>query len=478
MTHSCAGLNVYIFSTRDGRPYEDGSQYLIVCNQGYSSNSQNVFGLIPVAVNSYLDCLNLCSNQGSICAGITYGYFGSDTLQCNLKTKMLRDNQPSGYNVDSALRMSGPTVSGNRSQLVTNGDFMENMGSLSPWTTDTFSIEGISGVPTSYWVLADSFGYKAGELIQAVNISAGLSYYMTLSLSFSTSGPISPNNFCNFYAQTDYEILFFFNPNLTSFTSAFSSTFNASGTTTRDANRFILFMYCSGNFNITWTIDSVAFYTNVPSLGANPLVPPPSTSILRDGNFTSGLQYWRWRPNPNLNNNVLSPSSIATVLLPPGTLNNVTALMNYMMPSSLVPSTPGLTPQQQQQQQQQQQRLTVITFSTLSPVTPTFTSGYLTQIAPLPISLNQTFRLTGTVYFNVSSSCSCDAGIYNTLYRNSGVNGWAWSVFGVRERRVVEVDVTGMATAGNAEFQVYVGCEGTDAGCGVGVGGLAMRVNV
>ncbi|PPJ52223.1 hypothetical protein CBER1_09735 [Cercospora berteroae] len=388
---------------------------------------------------------------------------------------MLRDNQPSGYSVDSAMRMAGPAGPGNRSQLISNGDFAVNMGSLSPWTTDTFSIEGISGVPTSSRILANSFDYKAGELIQAVNISAGLSYYMILSLSFSISGSIAPTNYCNFYAQTDYETLFFFNPNLTSFTSACSSTFNASGTTTRNANRFILFMYCSGSFNITWTIDSVALYTYVPSLGINPLMPPPSSSILRDGNFTSGLQYWRWRPKPNFNNNILFPSSITTLILPPGTLNNATALMNYMMPSSLVPSTLGLTPQQQQQQQQ---RLTVITFSTLSPTTPSFTSGYLTQSSPIPISLNQTFRLTGTVYFNVSSSCSCDAGIYNTLYSDSGINGWAWSVFGVRERRVVEVDVTGRATAGNAEFQVYVGCEGTDGGCGVGVGGLAMRVNV
>ncbi|KAF2217516.1 hypothetical protein CERZMDRAFT_80255 [Cercospora zeae-maydis SCOH1-5] len=449
---------------------EDGSQYLIVCNQGYSSNSQNIFGLAPITVTSFADCMYLCSNQGSICGGVAYGYFGDQILQCNLKSKMLRDNQPSNYTIDAAVRMSGPSGPSSRSELLLNGGFA---GSIRPWTTNTFKLAVQEDAATSSWNLAESLGYKASELAQAVNLSPGLPYYLNFSLSMSILGPIEATNWCNFYAQTDYETLLFFYPNINTYTSPFSSKFNASGTLTRAANRFIFFMFCSGNFNVTWTINSVALHTYLPSTGANPLVPQSSTSILRNGNFTSGLQHWRWQPRPNFNNIVVSPSSITNLLLPPETLNNATALMDSMTSSSLVPFAP-LSPQQQQQQQ----ALTLIAFPTLSPSTPTFTSGYLTQISPLPISLNQTFRLTATIYFNVSSSCSCDAGIYNTLYPNSGVNGWAWSVFGIKERRVVQVNVTGRATAGNTEFQVYVGCEGTDRACGVGVGGLEMRVNV
>ncbi|KAM3420259.1 hypothetical protein BST61_g3546 [Cercospora zeina] len=364
--------------TADGQSFtaQDGSQYLIVCNQGYSSNSQNVLGLASITVTSFADCINLCSNQGSICGGVVYGYF------------------------DAAVRVSGPSGPSRRSQLLLNGGFAGNVGSLGPWTTDTFSLAVQEGAATSSWNLANSYGYKAGELIQAVNLAAGLPYYLTFSLSMSILGSIAATNWCDFYAKTDYETLLFFYPNITSYTSPFSSNFNASGTLTRAANRFIFFMYCSGNFNVTWTIDSVALYTYLPSTGANPLVPQTSTSILRNGNFISGLQYWRWRPKANINNIILASSSITNLLLPPGTLNNATALLDSMTSSSRVPSTRLSS----QQQQQQQQPFTLIAFSTLSPSTPTFTSGYLTQISPLPISLNQTYRLTATVYFNISSS--------------------------------------------------------------------------
>lgn len=98
-----------------------------------------MFGLNPLTVSSYLDCITLCSNQGSICAGITYGYFGGGTLQCNLKTRMLRSNQVPAFPVDSALRVSGPLGPNNRLQLISNGDFF-GTDSLAPWTSDVFSV--------------------------------------------------------------------------------------------------------------------------------------------------------------------------------------------------------------------------------------------------------------------------------------------------------------------------------------------------
>ena len=112
---------------------------MIVCNKDYSPLTQNVFGLNPLAAASYAACLNLCSNQGSVCSGITYGFFGGSTVQCNLKTRMLQNNQVLAYTVDSAVRLSGPSGTTSRTQLITNGNF-SNIDSLSPWTTNNFGL--------------------------------------------------------------------------------------------------------------------------------------------------------------------------------------------------------------------------------------------------------------------------------------------------------------------------------------------------
>lgn len=122
----------------------DGSQYLVVCNKDYSPLSQNVFGLNPLPATSYAACLSLCSNQGSVCTGITYGFFGGSTIQCNLKTKMLQSNQIPSYTVDSAVRLSGPSGRSAASQLITNGDFSD-LDLLSAWKTNSFGVDTSAG---------------------------------------------------------------------------------------------------------------------------------------------------------------------------------------------------------------------------------------------------------------------------------------------------------------------------------------------
>jgi hypothetical protein len=72
--------------------------------------------------------------QGVNCTGVTYGYFGGSSLQCNLKARMEGSAYP-GYEVDSAVRMSGPAGIAATSQMVVNGGF--DGGTLSPWTSST-----------------------------------------------------------------------------------------------------------------------------------------------------------------------------------------------------------------------------------------------------------------------------------------------------------------------------------------------------
>ncbi|KAI5366601.1 hypothetical protein Slin15195_G081200 [Septoria linicola] len=453
----------------DGQTFavRDGSQYLIVCSQDYSTSTQNVFGLNPLTISSYLECITLCSNQGSVCAGVTYGYFGGGTLQCNLKTRMLRSNQVSVYPVDSALRISGPGGPNSRLQLISNGNFSRT-DTLAPWTSDVFRVDLDTGTATTTWNLASSGRYRAGELVQAVNLIAGLPYFLAFSLSISLTGTIASTDWCNFYGRTDDEALFFFYPNLTDYRPAFSSNFNGSGTTTRDASRFIFFMYCSGSFSITWSIDDIVLYTYNATTGTNPLSPATSTSILRNGNFSNDLQSWRWLPNGII-------SSTSSPLTPPPSsigIGNIISLIPQ------VPSTMGAG---------------TITFTSLSPTNPLFSSGYLTQ--DILIDPGQTFRITADVYFNISSpssssssstpsappgsiSCSCDSGIYNTLSSNSGVNGWAWSIFGVTSSQRVSVNVTGTTYAVNHLFQMYAGCSGSDPTCAVAFDNVVMYVNV
>lgn len=261
----------------------------------------------------------------------------------------------------------------------------------------------------------------------------------------SLSGTIAPTDYCSFYAQTDSEVLLFFSPNLADTSGSFASSFNASGTTTGASSRFIFFVYCRGRFTVTWTIDDVVLYTYRPTLGTNILTPPFSTPILTNGDFSNGPTNWNW-----------VATGVTSVLKASFGVARIVGLLPQL---PLAAVSAGL-----------------IMFTTLSPLDTTFNAGYLVQ--NVLIDPGQTFRITANVVFNISSSCSCDAGIYNTLYAQSGVNGWAWSIFDVTSQRQIAVNVTGTTLASHHLFQMYAGCSGSDPTCTVAFSDVVMYANV
>ena len=105
---------------------------MLVCDQDYTTQDTDIVGIDPIAVSSYKGCIDLCMNQGTACVGVTYGLFGGSTLECYLKKRMIMSPNP-GYEVDSAIRMTGPGGPSVRTQLITNGGF--DGGTLSPWTS-------------------------------------------------------------------------------------------------------------------------------------------------------------------------------------------------------------------------------------------------------------------------------------------------------------------------------------------------------
>ena len=294
-------------------------------------------------------------------------------------------------------------------------------------------------------VLASTAGYQAGELVQAANFAAGQPYFLSFSLRMSLSGVLASTDYCSFYAQTDYEVLFYFQPNLASYGNGFTSNFNASGTTTGASSRFVFFAYCRGSFTVTWTIDDVVLYTYSPTNGTNVLTPAVSTPALTNGDFSNGLQNWAW-VSTGLTSVLKASFGVASIL-------------------GIIPQLPNLAVS-----------AGTAMFNTLSPLDSGMNAGYLVQ--SVVVDPGQTFRITANVFFNVSSSCSCDSGIYNTLYAQSGVNGWAWSIFGITSKQQVSVNVTGTTFASNHLFQMYAGCSGTDPTCSVAFNNVAMYVNV
>ena len=135
----------------DGTTYTetDGSEYMIVCDTDFATDSSGAGNDVaitnnPNTVATFGECVDLCMNQGTICTGVTWL---ASTGECRMKTTMQASTGSTlslGYEVDSAIRMSGPTSGGAPQQLLVNGDF--NTGVLTPWTATpaqdgaTFSI--------------------------------------------------------------------------------------------------------------------------------------------------------------------------------------------------------------------------------------------------------------------------------------------------------------------------------------------------
>lgn len=106
----------------------DGSQYVAICTQ--DNLGSQICGISPKCT-SFASCLETCSEQGTICTGVTWQV---STLQCTLKQQMLpvSPGEGSTTGVDSAVRLSGPGGFSSTPQLLTNGDFSQ---SLSSWST-------------------------------------------------------------------------------------------------------------------------------------------------------------------------------------------------------------------------------------------------------------------------------------------------------------------------------------------------------
>lgn len=104
---------------------DDGSQFIVVCDQDYVGN--NIDGINPVAAADFSSCIDYCMYQGTACVGVSW----VDEANCFLKNKMT-PSPNLGSVVYSAVRVTGPVLGPASSQLIDDGDFA---GGLSRWTT-------------------------------------------------------------------------------------------------------------------------------------------------------------------------------------------------------------------------------------------------------------------------------------------------------------------------------------------------------
>jgi len=119
----------------------DGTRYLMVCGVDYEvqqdmSGNPNGMGVQPAS--NLASCFDLCTSYGIMCMGVTWD---ARFHQCTLNTGMTPVNyQRPGYEVDSAIRMSGPTSMAAPKQVIANGSF-DGVG-LGAWASYTADPQG------------------------------------------------------------------------------------------------------------------------------------------------------------------------------------------------------------------------------------------------------------------------------------------------------------------------------------------------
>ena len=227
----------------------DGSQFMVACYQDYNTDggqySNNVPGIDPQTTTSLGDCIDLCDNQGTQCMGVTWQ---PATNYCYLKTTMQPTDNP-GYVVNSAVRISGPTLSGAPSQLIVNGGF--DGGTLSPWVSgtdedgDSFSVN--NGQAYKYFPLTADAANDGGwgfnqldiTLSQGIAATSGYAWFFSAYLNVSNNGANS-ETYCSVVFEADNNQLWSGNW----YALSQEESVNASGILPSAASNFGVYAYC------------------------------------------------------------------------------------------------------------------------------------------------------------------------------------------------------------------------------------------
>ena len=123
--------------TDDGSTYTsttDSSQFVMLCNTGLGSG--NIYRTLSAA--GYSQCVELCAQQGTICAGAVWEI---DTQDCSLydRSGLQESGSPDSDYRNSAIRLTGPPNSDgsySRTPELINGAF--DGGTYSPdWTVES-----------------------------------------------------------------------------------------------------------------------------------------------------------------------------------------------------------------------------------------------------------------------------------------------------------------------------------------------------
>ena len=117
--------------TNDGQTYTSQSgldTFVMLCHTGLPNG--DIYRVLPAA--GYSQCLELCVQQGTICAGVVWT---SDNLQCALynRTGLQETGSPESHYRNSAIRLTGGE-SDARNQQLQNGGF--DTGTPSSWTVE------------------------------------------------------------------------------------------------------------------------------------------------------------------------------------------------------------------------------------------------------------------------------------------------------------------------------------------------------
>ncbi|KAK4610076.1 hypothetical protein CLAFUW4_13718 [Fulvia fulva] len=197
--------------TNDGQQYTstiDGSQFIMLCNTGLRSG--NVYRTVPAA--SYSQCVELCAQQGTICAGAQWRI---DTQICTLydRSGLQETGSPDVDYLNSAIRLTGPPSLGvPYTNKLKNGDF-EGRVYTPEWSLESNGV-GQLDVSANSRALVFSTGVGSGSrtinqditggtvgdvylLTFKVSIPVDISYGSIELTAFLDSQPIGDINYVN-----------------------------------------------------------------------------------------------------------------------------------------------------------------------------------------------------------------------------------------------------------------------------------------
>lgn len=272
---------------------EDGSEFMLLCNRDFAPFPLG--GVSSFQITDFDSCMELCADQGTACAGITFGGFGGPFEGCRLQRSMLPWSTYTD-GIASAVRIGG---SGVRLQPLQNSAFDNT---LSPWVSGTTtSGQAFELHDNAARVLIDlaapgpprlkarrDFRDDGLTISQefAQPVTGNNAYYMSFDVGFD----VAPGDVqCQIYVTNGMGDLF---SNLALNAVNGVSTIYGSGTIGSGFTpRIVINVVCMGSTDVMVTLDNIIFDLYPPSSGS-PTVCDRNRQVIQNSNFNSGLDFW------------------------------------------------------------------------------------------------------------------------------------------------------------------------------------------